>query len=106
LLHHLDDDTALAVLRMVSSRLAPGGRLVALDPCFTADQHPLARWLVKCDRGQNVRTRKGYEALALGAFDRARASIRHKRWIPYTHCHLICENGSERGTTSEATDQP
>lgn len=106
LLHHLDDATALEVLRMVSSRLAAGGRLVALDPCFTPDQHPLARWLVKCDRGQNVRTREGYETLALGAFDRACASIRHKRWIPYTHCHLICENDSERRTTSEATDQP
>lgn len=106
LLHHLDDDMALEALRMVSSRLAAGGRLVALDPCFTADQHPLARWLVKCDRGQNVRTQEGYETLALGAFDHARASIRHKRWIPYTHCHLVCENDneSERRSTCEATD--
>lgn len=92
LLHHLDDDTALGVLRMASSRLAPGGRLVTLDPCLTEDQHPLARWLVKSDRGQNVRTREGYEALALAGFDRVRATVRHKRWIPYTHCHVIAEN--------------
>lgn len=106
LLHHLDDETALAVLRMASSRLAAHGRLVTLDPCFTADQHPLARWLVKCDRGQNVRTRDGYEALALGAFDCVQATVHHKRWIPYTHCHVICENdnASDGRSVSESTD--
>jgi SAM-dependent methyltransferase len=106
LLHHLDDETALGVLRMASSRLAPNGRLVTLDPCFAADQHPLARWLVKSDRGQNVRTRAGYEALALGAFERVQATVRHKRWIPYTHCHVICENDGAnlRPPASEPTD--
>lgn len=92
LLHHLDDDDALAVLRMVSGRLAPGGRVVTLDPCFTDDQNPVARWLVKSDRGQNVRTRESYEDIAKQAFGRVRATVRHKRWLPYTHCHLVCEH--------------
>ncbi|VVE76851.1 Aklanonic acid methyltransferase DauC [Pandoraea captiosa] len=91
LLHHLDDQDAIAVLRMVAARLAPGGRVVTLDPCFTDDQNAIARWLVKSDRGQNVRTREGYNALAQQAFSRVQATVRHKSWIPYTHCHLVCE---------------
>ncbi|MGG1944401.1 class I SAM-dependent methyltransferase [Trinickia sp. NRRL B-1857] len=106
LLHHLDDETARGVLRMASSRLAEGGRLVTLDPCLTADQNPVARWLVKSDRGRNVRTLEGYEGLARAAFDRVHATVRHKRWIPYTHCHVVCENDGTRPrpSVSESTD--
>ncbi|MEW9900585.1 class I SAM-dependent methyltransferase [Chitinivorax sp. PXF-14] len=92
LLHHLDDDTAMAILRMASSRLAPGGRMVMLDPCLSEDQNFISRWLVRSDRGQNVRTRLGYEALARAAFSYVHATIRHKTWIPYTHCYVVCEN--------------
>lgn len=108
LLHHLDDQTALAVMRMVSKRLAPGGRMVTLDPCLTEDQNPVSRWLVKSDRGQNVRSRVGYETIARGAFDCVRATVRHKTWIPYTHCHVVCENDgtNESQTVTEATDAP
>lgn len=93
LLHHLDDASALELMRMVSARLAPGGRMVTLDPCLTGDQNPVARWLVKSDRGQNVRTREGYEFIARAAFGCVTATVRHKIWIPYTHCHVVCENG-------------
>lgn len=104
LLHHLDDDTAQAVMRMASSRLAPGGRMVTLDPCLSDDQSIVSRWLVKSDRGQNVRTRAGYEDLARSAFDHACATVRHKTWIPYTHCHVVCEN-DDGNTASSATCQ-
>lgn len=108
LLHHLDDETAVDVMRMVSTRLAPGGRMVTLDPCLSEDQNIVSRWLVKNDRGQNVRTRAGYEAVARDAFDHVRATVRHKTWIPYTHCHVVCENddGNDRQSSAEATDKP
>ena len=67
LLHHLGDEMATELMRMVSTRLAPGGRLVTLDPCLSDDQNLVSRWLVKSDRGQNVRTREGYAAIARGA---------------------------------------
>lgn len=92
LLHHLGDELATELMRMVSSRLAPGGRMVTLDPCLSDDQNMVSRWLVKSDRGQNVRTREGYEAIARGAFGRVHATVSHKSWIPYTHCHVVCEN--------------
>lgn len=92
LLHHLSDEQAVDVMHMVSARLAPGGRMVTLDPCLSVDQNPIARWLVKSDRGQNVRTCEGYASIARCAFDSVSATVHHKTWIPYTHCYVVCEN--------------
>lgn len=106
LLHHLGDEMATELMRMVSTRLAPGGRLVTLDPCLSDDQNLVSRWLVKSDRGQNVRTREGYAAIARGAFGHVHATVRHKRWIPYTHCHVICENDGDGIDKKFASSMP
>jgi SAM-dependent methyltransferase len=89
LLHHLDDDQALEVMDLASGALAPGGRFVTVDPCLDPGQNPLARLLVKLDRGQNVRDRGGYEALAVHAFDATSVTVRHQSFIPYTHCIMV-----------------
>lgn len=90
LLHHLDDDSAIAVLQLASKALKPGGRLLTFDPCFDVKQNHVARFLVGIDRGQNVRTRAGYEAIANVVFESPYVAIRHRAWIPYTHCFMEC----------------
>lgn len=90
LLHHLDDEEALGVVRLARAALGPGGRLVTIDPALAADQNGVARFLVRRDRGQNVRERAGYEALARQVFVSCRAEVRHQAWIPYTHCMMEC----------------
>ncbi len=90
LLHHLDDPTAIATLNLAHTALKPGGRLVTFDPCFEDHQSPIARFLIGFDRGQNVRTGKEYENLVSMVFDRARVEVRHRNWIPYTHCYMEC----------------
>jgi SAM-dependent methyltransferase len=90
LLHHLDDDTASQVMRLAAEALKSGGRLLTFDPCFDAEQNFVSRFLVGIDRGQNVRTRVGYTALASEVFESTRVVVRHRAWIPYTHCFMEC----------------
>ncbi|TAK64223.1 class I SAM-dependent methyltransferase [Methylobacter sp.] len=90
LLHHLDDEMALDVMRLASQALKPGGRLLTFDPCFDAEQNFISRFLVGIDRGQNVRTREGYKSIASAVFESPRVEVRHRSWIPYTHCFMEC----------------
>lgn len=90
LLHHLDDDVAVSIMRIAAKALKPGGRLLTIDPCLEPGQHPIARFLVSHDRGQNVRTRSAYAALASRVFQSPSVEVRHQKWIPYTHCVTEC----------------
>jgi SAM-dependent methyltransferase len=89
-LHHLDDAVAGQVIQLAHHALAAGGRLLTIDPCLDPSQNPVARFLIRRDRGQNVRDRAGYAALAQSAFRQPRVEVRHTLWIPYTHCFLEC----------------
>jgi SAM-dependent methyltransferase len=86
-LHHLDDAEARALFRSAAGALAPGGRLVAVDPALTADQHAIARFLIARDRGRNIRSPSQYEKLAEEVLSESRFVVRHDLLrIPYTHC--------------------
>lgn len=90
LLHHVDDQLAREIFTLAHKALKPGGRFVTIDPCFTTDQSPIARFLISKDRGQHVRGQLAYQALAEGVFSELKVSIKHKLWIPYTHCIMEC----------------
>jgi SAM-dependent methyltransferase len=90
-LHHLDDDIAVKLLRTAHSQLRPGGRFVSLDGTLIPDQSPIARKLVLQDRGQNIRTPEGYTDLAREIFGRIETHVRTDMiYVPYTHCILEC----------------
>ena len=90
LLHHLEDVEARQLLSLAHQALKPGGRLVTIDPCLVPGQNPLARFLIERDRGRNVRSETAYSALAESTFERIEVKVRHKPWIPYTHCIMEC----------------
>ncbi len=56
ILHHLDDESAAAALRGAGELLRGGGVVLTLDPVLTSPQHPVARFLVRRDRGACVRS--------------------------------------------------
>jgi SAM-dependent methyltransferase len=89
-LHHLDDKSSLNLFQLANSVLKIGGRLVTLDPCFDDSQNPIARFLVSRDRGQNVRTGEQYFKLSSRVFKKIDGSIKHRKWIPYTHWVMEC----------------
>jgi len=91
LLHHLDDDAALALFELAKRGLKPEGKLVTIDPCYTDGQHPLARWMISKDRGRSIRTPEGYMALANSHFEHIECNVRHDMLhIPYSHTILEC----------------
>jgi SAM-dependent methyltransferase len=85
-MHHLEDDEATTALRLAYASLAPGGRLVCVEPCFLLRQAPISHWLVSRDRGRNVRLEPEWKALVRRVFDDFETNILtgHIR-IPYTH---------------------
>jgi SAM-dependent methyltransferase len=119
--HHLDDASAMRLYRMAHAALKPAGRFVALDPAFAEGQSALARFLVKNDRGEFVRTSEAYASLASRVFPEVKVSVRHDLLrVPYTHAVLECSNKSEsrpdgapdrpaaiiQGRAAEAGDRP
>jgi dTDP-4-amino-4,6-dideoxygalactose transaminase len=90
LLHHLDDSVAINVMQLASKALKADGSLLTIDPCLDSSQNPIARFLVRNDRGRNVRDKAGYEAIAKAVFGSPRVEVRHKAWIPYTLCFMEC----------------
>ena len=89
-LHHMDDDTAKATIKLAHKALKIGGRLVAIDPCFTPNQNWFARFLISNDRGQNVRVVTDYKALIGSSFNHLEVKVQHQAWIPYTRCYIVC----------------
>ncbi len=90
-LHHLNDQEVSELFSVAFRALKPGGRLITFDGCFTENQSWLARFFVSKDRGQHVRYRSAYEALARTAFANTHVTIRHDLIrLPYTHIIMEC----------------
>jgi SAM-dependent methyltransferase len=95
-LHHLTDAEAVDLFRVAKAALKPGGRLVTLDGCFIEGQSPVARRLLKWDRGEFVRHEAGYVALARQVFDAVRPFVTTELLrIPYTHLVMECQSDQE-----------
>lgn len=91
LLHHLDDEDAVRLLRTAHAALKPGGHLVTFDGCYVDGQSPLARWLVSLDRGEHVRRIEEYQCLAESVFPEVESRVYTDLIrLPYTHLVLEC----------------
>lgn len=91
-LHHLDDDSARSLWGLARDVLAPGGRVVTVDPCYHDEQQAIARWLASRDRGQAVRPLEAYGELARGYFRDVRVELRTDLLrIPYSHAVVIAD---------------
>lgn len=89
-LHHLDDGEALTALRLAKKALSPGGRLVCQEGCFLVKQTKIGRWVLKQDRGQNVRSEPEWKALVGQVFDNFETYIANGLdLIPYTHILIV-----------------
>lgn len=90
-LHHLNDMEAELLFGVARNALKPGGRLVTCDGAFVPKQHPIARILLKMDRGEFIRSPLAYETIARRVFSNVECSVHHDlNSFPYTHCLLTC----------------
>ncbi len=91
LLHHLDDTTALALLRLAKRAMHREGVLVSMDGCYVEGQSRAAKFVLRSDRGQFTRDQRGYLRLAFSVFSAVEPAIRHDLfYIPYTALVLRC----------------
>ncbi|NQT12695.1 MAG: class I SAM-dependent methyltransferase [Planctomycetes bacterium] len=74
-LHHLDDEAALELLRAAHQLLKSGGRYVSFEPTFLRHQQWLSRWVISMDRGQNVRHEHQWQRLVGSVFTNHETSI-------------------------------
>lgn len=91
-LHHVDDLQAERVFSLARAVVADGGRVVTLDGSLEKEQPRLARFLIRRDRGRNVRSAEGYADIARRFFSSVAVTVRHDRLrVPYTHAILVCQ---------------
>jgi cyclopropane fatty-acyl-phospholipid synthase-like methyltransferase len=91
-LHHLNDEEARRLLTLAKKALKSGsGEFHSIDPCYVDKQSRISKFLVKRDRGQNVRTADRYESLAREVFSDVVIHNRNDMLrIPYDHAILCC----------------
>jgi SAM-dependent methyltransferase len=90
-LHHLDDAAVIRLAKLAKAALKDKGRLILVDPCFVEGQSPIARWMIRLDRGQHVRDVNGYKKLMNTTFGIVNTDIRHDLIrLPYTHLVMEC----------------
>jgi hypothetical protein len=81
------------MLAAARAHLAPGGRFVAFKNVFIPNQNPIAKWIIKKDRGAFVRTEKAYREVCSRHFGSVRTTVLHDMLrVPYTHITLECAN--------------
>ena len=81
LLHHISDEQVFKLCDEASALLKPGGVLITGDPCFTAGQSRLERFITSCDRGRFVRFPEQYQMLLKTRFPDVRMEIRRGRLL-------------------------
>lgn len=63
LLHHLNDDEVIHILSFARDCMKPTSRLICFENCLLVHQTWLSSWLIRKDRGQNLRTEQEWKRL-------------------------------------------
>tara|TARA_B110000305_G_C19432705_1_gene637119 strand:+ start:1534 stop:2124 length:591 start_codon:yes stop_codon:yes gene_type:complete len=85
LLHHISNNEALELLENVKLTLKKNSKIVILDPVLIDSQNPIAKFLIKNDRGKFVRTVDEYQEIFKQTNLRTSYKIYHQKIVPYTH---------------------
>jgi ubiquinone/menaquinone biosynthesis C-methylase UbiE len=93
ILHHLNDEEVIHVLKLAKQILTDNGRLVCFEPTFLAHQGFLSEWLMRKDRGKNIRLEGEWKQLTGTVFKSVQTSIAtNLYWVPYIHIIIECRN--------------
>ncbi len=91
ILHHLKSKEIKYVLSLCKKVMKKNGTLLTEDPIFIKDQNFVAKFLIRNDRGLNIRTKKEYLNLVKIFFHKVKSKITHQSFIPYTWFSMICK---------------
>lgn len=95
ILHHLDDRTSLQLVDTVKNKLKPEGLFLIAEPVWTDNQSQFEKYLMKKDRGKNIKTENEYLLLVDGKFSVVKSMIiSDSHYIPWSVNIIICRNSS------------
>ena len=92
LIHHMDEKTSKNLIVNACNILKEGGKLITFDNVLFKGQNWLARWIIKQDRGNFIRSLRDYSSLfPQNKFREIQFDLREDLLrIPYTHVISIC----------------
>ena len=90
-LHHLHDRQAIHLFDLLRQTLKPGGRVVTVDPVYTSPQNPIARLVIRMDRGRHVRTADAFAALARHCFKCVSGKVVNRAFPPYSYFFMTAQ---------------
>ncbi|MFZ2190144.1 MAG: class I SAM-dependent methyltransferase [Candidatus Magasanikiibacteriota bacterium] len=83
--HHLDDTTSLELIKTIKQKLNKNGVFILAEPVWTEKQSLIEKFLMKKDRGQNIKTEAGYLELLKSNFSIIESKIiSDSHYIPWT----------------------
>ena len=92
ILHHLNDNEIKKLMMLLKKILKKSGSIITEDPIYVKSQNPIAKFIIKMDRGNDVREKHEYILLAKKYFKKIKSKIYHQKFIPYTWFVMNCEN--------------
>ena len=92
ILHHLNDVEIKNLMIIVKKILKKEGNIITADPIFIKKQNPITKFIIKKDRGDNVRNKKEYIKIIKKYFKKINSKIYHQKFIPYTWFVMLCKN--------------
>jgi len=91
--HHLDDKSALTLVDSVKRKLKTGGAFFIAEPVRTENQSRFEKYLMKNDRGKNIKAETGYLSMLKDFFSSVESKIvRDSHFIPWTVNVITCKN--------------
>ena len=91
-LHHLSDQEINKLMLNIKKVLKRKGNIITLDNIFINKQNFIAKFLIQMDKGENVRSKKGYLNILKNHFKKINSKIYHQKFIPYTWFVANCTN--------------
>ena len=90
ILHHLSNKEVHEILKLCKKIMKKNSKLLTEDPILLENQNIIAKFLIKKDRGLNVRKKQQYIDLLKKHFKKIKNEVTHQYFIPYTWFTTIC----------------
>ena len=90
ILHHLSNKEVHEILKLCKKIMKKNSKLLTEDPIFLKNQNIIAKFLIKKDRGLNVRKKQQYIDLLKKHFKKIKNKVIHQYFIPYTWFTTVC----------------
>lgn len=91
IIHHLDNKNFKKILILIKKVLKKNGKLLILDNVLTKDQNLIAKFLIKMDKGKNVRSLEKYKSFLQKNYLIEKIKIKNQKFIPYTWLTIYCK---------------